>query len=233
MTFPMHSSSKAGDAILSLMSCAAAELTPNGLRISCAIPPMTMPSAASFSPWRICASMARCSTRLRPTTTTPVTSPVLPVIRDRRQDTGYAFSALTVHRPLDRSAIVDLGDPTKASFHLEVLWFFDVVREFGAAHLEMRIARGFLRRGVPSHDGPARIGGDDEVSRAVDDAGQMKLHPPHFLSELQQVGHIVHHQDRPARSRRAAAADRCCRNRHATKRRAPDRSFADGATSGR
>ena len=146
MTLPMHSSSRAGEVILCFISCAAAELTPNGLRISCAIPPMIMPSAASFSPWCICASMARCSTRLRPTTTTPVTSPM--VVGHPRQAPGHrnAVAVAASHRPFDRVAIVDLGDAAEAGLDLETLWLFDLVGELGAAHFDMAVAGGFLRR---------------------------------------------------------------------------------------
>ena len=32
---------------------------------------------------------------------------------------------------------------------------------------------------------PARIGRDDEVAGALDDAGEMQLHPAHFLAEAE------------------------------------------------
>ena len=200
MTLPMHSSSRAGEVILCFISCAAAELTPNGLRISCAIPPMIMPSAASFSPWCICASMARCSTRLRPTTTTPVTSPRSSVIRDRRQDTGM-LSPLRHrigHSTEWRSSIsaMPLKQASTSRLCGSSIWSASLA----AAHFDMAVAGGFLRRRVPGHDGSRRVGGDDEVSGALDDAGEMQLHPAHFLAEPQQVGHIVHDQDRPARA---------------------------------
>ena len=50
MTLPMHSSSRAGEAIRLLHQLRRRRAHAEGLRISWAMPPMTMPSAASFSP---------------------------------------------------------------------------------------------------------------------------------------------------------------------------------------
>jgi hypothetical protein len=80
-------------------------------------------------------------------------------------------------------AIVDLGDSTETVFHLVNLRFFDTIRKMGPAHFNMGVAGGFLRRRVPGHDGSIGVGGDDKVSGTLNDAGEMQLHPPHFLAE--------------------------------------------------
>lgn len=75
-----------------------------------------------------------------------------------------------------------------------------MIRELGAMRFKMGISGGFLRRRIPSHDDFVRISGDDEVSGAIDDAGEVQLHSSHFFPELQQVRDIVHDQDAAARA---------------------------------
>ena len=103
------------------------------------------------------------------------------------------------HWPLNRTAIVDLFDLTKASFDFLALRLVNMLCEFTASHFRFGEAGRLLRRRIPRHDRARAIGRDDEVARALDNACEMQLHSANFLAKLKQVCYVVHDEDRASR----------------------------------
>src|SRR5579864_1670681 len=95
----------------------------------------------------------------------------------------YGVTVTAAGWPFDRAQIADPRDLTETIRHFEVLRRLDLLGQQPAAHLVLAVTGRQLCGAVPGHDHAVRIGRNDEVAGAFDDAGEMHLHAPDLLAE--------------------------------------------------